>query len=71
MNLVRLGMIVALAVIAEYALSIYGALPPDMISTGPTTVTLSKKFTFNCPAVSTATQVREPSGWPWLRLAGY
>ena len=29
MNLVRLGMIVALAVIAWYSLSIYAALPPD------------------------------------------
>lgn len=49
MNLVRLGMIVALGGIAWYALSVYAGLPPDRLATEP--VTVQQTISYMCPAV--------------------
>jgi hypothetical protein len=49
MNLVRLGMIVALGVVAWYALTVYAGMPAERISVEPTTV--NQLVTYMCPAV--------------------
>lgn len=50
MNLVRLGMIVALAVVAWYALSIYAAIPDASVVMEP--VRREQTVTVMCPAVN-------------------
>jgi hypothetical protein len=49
MNLVRLGMIVALGVVAWYALTVYAGMPAERISME--SIAVQKTVEFMCPAV--------------------
>lgn len=49
MNLVRLGMIVALGGIAWYALSVYASLPTETVTVAPRAVTA--EVTYMCPSI--------------------
>jgi hypothetical protein len=49
MNLVRLGMIVTLGLVAYYALTIYAGMPAEKIGIEPTIV--NQTVAYMCPAV--------------------
>lgn len=51
MNLVRLGMIVALGCVAWYALSVYAGMPGEIITTQPIQVTSTTTQTYMCPSI--------------------
>lgn len=50
MNIVRLGMIVTLGVVAYYALTIYAAMPSATVVEAPRTV--QQTVTYMCPAIN-------------------
>lgn len=52
MNLVRLALIAALGAVAWYALSIYAALPSEVLGLAPTQVQATT--TYMCPAITNA-----------------
>lgn len=66
MNLVRLGMIVALGVVAWYALSVYAALPPDQIGVQSQQMTANVTYVYTCPAI---TNQYSGQGAIWVALA--